>query len=113
MNRLIETLKIKRQTTYWIWFGRISPILFLFGAFTLYEIFNTEIPLLFYASWAIFITVSLIWWGWVLKIILEFIKFFQEVSHSVNDIQSDVKEVQKNVKELTQSNPKQRTRQSK
>lgn len=113
MNRLIETLKIKKQTTYWIWFGRISPLLFLFGAFTLYEIFHTEIPILFYASWAIFITVSLVWWGWVLKIILEFIKFFQEVSHSVDDIRMDVKEVQKSVKDLGQSETKKKTRQSK
>jgi hypothetical protein len=100
MNRHIKTDKIKKQTTYWLWFGRASPILFLIGSFSLFEIFNTEVPFIFYSSWIVFVTISLIWWAWVLRTILEFIKFFQEVSHSVEDIKDNIKEVQQSVTTL-------------
>lgn len=80
--------------------GRISPLFFLVGAFLLYEIVHTDIPFIFYASWVIFITVSLIWWGWVLKIILDFIKFFSEVNVVVLEIKQDVGQVQKDIKSL-------------
>jgi hypothetical protein len=97
MNRHIKTDKIKKQTTYWLWFGRVSPLLFLIGSFSLFEIFNTQIPFIFYSSWIIFVTISLIWWAWVLRTILEFIKFFQEVSHSVEDIKDNIIEVQQSI----------------
>ena len=85
----------------WLWFGRISPLLFLTGAFVFYEIVHTDIPLIFYASWAGFIAVSLIWWGWVLKIILDFITFFEDVNSMVIEIKEDVAEVCDEVKKLT------------
>jgi hypothetical protein len=97
MNRHIKTDKIKKQTTYWLWFGRVSPLLFLIGSFSLFEIFNTQVPFIFYSSWIIFVTISLIWWAWVLRTILEFIKFFQEVSHSVEDIKVNIIEVQQSI----------------
>jgi hypothetical protein len=97
MNRHIKTDKIKKQTTYWLWFGRVSPLLFLIGSFSLFEIFNTQVPFIFYSSWIIFVTISLIWWAWVLRTILEFIKFFQEVSHSVEDIKDNIIEVQQSI----------------
>jgi len=97
MNRHIKTDKIKKQTTYWLWFGRVSPLLFLIGSFSLFEIFNTQIPFIFYSSWIIFVTISLIWWAWVLRTILEFIKFFQEVSHSVEKIKDNIIEVQQSI----------------
>lgn len=97
MNRHIKTDKIKKQTTYWLWFGRVSPLLFLIGSFSLFEIFNTQVPFIFYSSWIIFVTISLIWWAWVLRTILEFINFFQEVSHSVEDIKDNIIEVQQSI----------------
>lgn len=66
----------------------------------LYEIVHTDIPFIFYASWVIFITVSLVWWGWVLKIILDFIKFFADVNVIVLEIKDEVVKVQKDVKDL-------------
>ena len=83
-----------------MWWGRISPLFFLLGAFMLYEIVHTDIPFIFYASWVIFITVSLVWWGWVLKIILDFIKFFADVNVIVLEIKDEVVKVQKDVKDL-------------
>lgn len=100
MERLAKIIQAKTQTKYWLWWGRLSPILFLIGAFGLYEIFNTEIPFLFYASWVIFITCSLIWWGWVLKIILEFIQFFSDINQVVMEIKKEVDDVHANIKEL-------------
>lgn len=101
MERLAKLLEAKKQTTYWLWWGRLSPLFFLTGAFGIYEIVNTDIPFLFYASWVIFITVSLIWWGWVLKIILDFIKFFGEINLVVMEIKDHVELVQKDVKLLS------------
>ena len=100
MNRLDVILLAKKQTTLWLWWGRLSPLFFLIGAFGLYEIFNTEIPFLFYASWVVFITVSLIWWGWVLKIILDFIKLFGDLHSTVNVIKTEIDTACKDIKEM-------------
>jgi len=100
-TNLIKLIQAKKQTYYWMWFGRVSPLLFLLGAIGFYEIVHTEIPLIFYMSWAGFLTVSLIWWGWVLKIILDFIEFFSVVESTVNEIKTDVNSVVKEVKALT------------
>jgi len=100
MNRLNTILQAQKQSKIWILWGRVSPLFFLVGAFGFYEIFNTSIPFLFYASWVIFITVSLIWWGWVLKMILDFISLFEELHKSVMDIKSDVDGAYKDIKEL-------------
>jgi hypothetical protein len=100
VDRLVKLLNAKKQTGYWMWWGRISPLFFLLGAFMLYEIVHTDIPFIFYASWVIFITVSLVWWGWVLKIILDFIKFFADVNVIVLEIKDEVVKVQKDVKDL-------------
>jgi len=100
MNMLRAIILAEKQTKMWLWWGRLSPLFFLLGAFGLYEIFNTEIPFLFYASWVIFITVSLIWWGWVLKIILDFINLFGELHVTVKEIKSDVDIACKDIKEL-------------
>jgi hypothetical protein len=102
VNNLIKIVQAKKQTQLWLWFGRISPLLFLIGAIGFYEIIHTDIPFIFYASWVGFITVSLIWWGWVLKIILEFIHFFEEVNHAVNDIKENVNDVCDEVKKLNE-----------
>ncbi len=104
MDRLERILLAKKQTTLWLWWGRLSPLLFTIGAFGLYEIFNTEIPFLFYASWVVFITVSLIWWGWVLKIILDFIKLFGDLHTTVGDIKNEVDTACKEIKKLAPSN---------
>jgi len=100
MNRLNKILQAQKQSKIWIWWGRLSPLFFLVGAFVLYEIFNTSIPFLFYASWVIFITVSLIWWGWVLKMILDFIHLFDDLHKNVMDIKSDVDSAYRDIKEL-------------
>ncbi len=102
MNNLVKIIQAKRQTQAWLWFGRISPLLFLIGAVGFYEIFHTEIPLIFYVSWAGFITVSLIWWGWVLKIILDFIQFFENVNDTVGEIKNEVSTVHTEVKKLSE-----------
>ena len=101
MNNLIKIIQAKKQTTAWLWFGRISPILFLIGAFVFYEIIHTDIPLIFYVSWVIFITISLVWWGWVLKMILDFIHFFEDVNSTVTEIKQDVNLVCDEVKKLS------------
>lgn len=106
MNNLIKILQARKQTQAWLWFGRISPLLFLIGAIGFYEIVHTDIPAIFYISWAGFITVSLIWWGWVLKIILNFINFFEDVNTTVNEIKTDVVQVVKDVKILSDNNRK-------
>ncbi len=103
MNRLNRILQAQKQTRLWIWWGRLSPLFFLVGAFGLYEIFTTSIPFLFYASWVIFITVSLIWWGWVMKIILDFIRLFDELHKGVMDIKSDVDNAYRDIKEINKS----------
>ena len=103
MERLVKILEARKQTGYWLWWGRLSPLFFLVGALGLYEIVHTDIPFLFYASWVIFITVSLIWWGWVLKIILDFISFFAEINIVVMDIKDEVGTVKK---EITKLKPK-------
>ena len=100
MDKLVKLRAIKTRSKYWMWWGRLSPLLFLMGAFFLFEIVHTEIPFIFYASWVIFITVSLIWWGWVIKIILDFTKFFSDVNVIVLEIKDEVKQVQKDVTEL-------------
>jgi hypothetical protein len=103
MNRLNRILQAQKQTKFWIWWGRISPLLFLIGAFGLYEIFHTSVPFLFYTSWVIFITVSLIWWGWVMKIILDFIRLFDDLHKGVLDIKSDVDNAYRDIKEINKS----------
>lgn len=100
MNNLTKILQARKQTQLWLWFGRISPLLFLAGALGFYQIVHTEIPLIFYVSWAGFITVSLIWWGWVLKIILDFIQFFEDVNITVTEIKHEVGTVCDEVKKL-------------
>ena len=103
MNNLTKKIiQAKRQANLWIWFGRVSPFLFLIGAVGFYEIVHTDIPFIFYISWVGFITVSLIWWGWALKIILEFIHFFETVNSSVSEIQANVNEVCDEVKKLNE-----------
>jgi len=104
MNRLNTILQAQKQSKIWIWWGRLSPLFFLIGAFGLYEIVNTSIPFLFYASWVIFITVSLIWWGWVLKMILDFIHLFEDLHNNVMDIKNEVDGAYRDIKELNNSN---------
>jgi hypothetical protein len=89
-----------------MWFGRVSPLLFLVGAIGLFEIIHTDVQFIFYASWVGFITVSLIWWGWVLRIILDFIEFFGTVEITVNEIKQDITQVVKDVKVLSETNLK-------
>jgi len=103
MNRLNKILLAQKQTKLWIWWGRLSPLFFLIGAVGLYEIFNTSIPFLFYTSWVIFITVSLIWWGWVMKIILDFIKLFDDLHKGVMEIKTDVDSAYRDIKEINKS----------
>lgn len=100
MNNLIKILQARKQTQAWLWFGRISPLMFLLGAVGFYEIVHTDIPVIFYISWVGFITVSLIWWGWVLKIILDFIQFFEDVNITVTCIKDEVSLVHQEVKDL-------------
>jgi hypothetical protein len=100
MNKLYKILQARKQTNLWLWFGRISPLLFLIGAVGFYEIVHTDIPFIFYASWVGFITVSLIWWGWVLKIILDFIQFFEDVNSVVIELKEDVSVVCEEVKKI-------------
>lgn len=104
MNNLYKIIQARKQTQAWLWFGRISPLLFLAGAIGFYEIVHTDIPIIFYISWAGFITVSLIWWGWVLKIILDFINFFEDVNMTVTEIKQDVGTVVDEVKKLSEGN---------
>lgn len=100
MNRIDIILAAEKQSKLWLWWGRLSPLIFMIGAFGLYEAFNTKIPFLFYASWVIFITCSLIWWGWVLKIILDFIKLFGDLHLSVISIKDDVDRACQDIKAL-------------
>lgn len=102
----LRLLQAKKQTTMWMWFGRISPLLFFIGAVGFYEIVNSSIPFIFYASWVAFITVALIWWGWVLKIILDFIHIFEDVNQSVADIKTEVTDVCDELKKLTNKEQK-------
>jgi hypothetical protein len=106
MNRLKTILIAKKQSQLWLWFGRTSPILFLLGALGFYEIVHTSIPAIFYLSWVGFITISLIWWAWVLKIIIEFIHFFEDVNKAVSEIQTDVNEVCGEIKKLNEERRK-------
>lgn len=104
MSRLDVILLAEKQSRLWLWWGRLSPLFFMVGAFGLFEIFHTDIPFLFYASWVIFITCSLIWWGWVLKIILNFIQLFGDLHMSVVEIKNDVDNVCREIKELNNQN---------
>ena len=100
MGKIEVILLAEKQSKLWLWWGRLSPLIFLVGALGLYEIVNTSIPFLFYASWVIFITCSLIWWGWVLKIILDFIKLFGELHNGVVAIKNDVDRACQDIKNL-------------
>ena len=71
--------KINWHINLWIWYGRLSPILFLIGAFALYQILNTNIPIIFFSAWAIFIATGLIWWAWVIKVLLDMVNMFQDI----------------------------------
>jgi len=84
----------------WLWYGRLSPILFLIGAFALYEIINTDIPLIFYTAWTLFVATGIIWWAWVIKVLLDMVNLFIQVSDHVESIQQTIKEVKEDVKSL-------------
>jgi hypothetical protein len=92
--------KINWHINLWIWYGRLSPILFLIGAFALYEILNTDIPIIFFSAWAIFIATGIIWWGWVIKVLLDMVNMFHDVSEHVEYIKNSLKEVKEDIKFL-------------
>jgi hypothetical protein len=92
--------QINWHITLWLWYGRLSPILFLIGAFALYEIINTDIPLIFYAAWTLFVMTGIIWWAWVIKVLLDMVNLFIQVSEHVESIQQTIKEVKEDVKSL-------------
>jgi hypothetical protein len=82
----------------WLWYGRLSPVLFIIGAVALYQILNTSIPLIFYAAWIIFVATGIVWWGWVIKVLLDMVNLFIQVSEHVESIQNTIKEVKEDVK---------------
>jgi len=92
--------KINWHINLWIWYGRLSPILFLIGAFALYQILNTDIPIIFFSAWAIFIATGIIWWGWVIKVLLDMVNMFHDVSEHVEYIKNSLKEVKEDIKFL-------------
>jgi len=92
--------KINWHINLWIWYGRLSPILFLIGAFALYQILNTDIPIIFFSAWAIFIATGIIWWAWVIKVLLDMVNLFIQVSEHVESIQNTIKEVKEDIKFL-------------
>jgi len=85
--------KITSQITAWLKFAIVSPVLFLIGSISLYTIFHTEIPIVFYFSWALFISVSMGWWFWLIKTIIDMIEIFNEILKIVKEIKNEVNEV--------------------
>ena len=92
--------KINWHINLWIWYGRLSPILFLIGAFALYQILNTDVPLIFFSAWTIFVATGIVWWGWVIKVLLDMVNMFHDVSEHVEHIKNSIKEVKEDIKFL-------------
>jgi len=92
--------KINWHLNLWIWYGRLSPILFLIGAFALYQILNTDVPFIFFTAWTIFVATGIVWWAWVIKVLLDMVSMFHDVSEHVQHIQNSLKEVKEDIKFL-------------
>ena len=92
--------KISKQTKLWLWYGRLSPLFFLVAAVAMYQIVYTTVPFMLYASWVIFISTSIVWWGWVIKVIMEIVNMFSTVLHLLKELKVDIKDVQAEIKKL-------------
>jgi cobalamin biosynthesis protein CobD/CbiB len=92
--------KINWHLNLWIWYGRLSPILFLIGAFALYQILNTDVPFIFFTAWTIFVATGIVWWSWVIKVLLDMVSMFHDISEHVQHIQNSLKEVKEDIKFL-------------
>jgi len=85
--------KIAIQISRWLKFVFISPILFLISSLTLYNIFHTTVPFVFYFNWILFISASFAWWIWLIKVITDMIKIFNMVLEVIQEIKKDIHEV--------------------
>jgi hypothetical protein len=92
--------QLQKQSRLWLWYGRLTPLFFLIGTTALYYIYNTTIPLYFYAAWATFIITGFIWWAWVIKVIVDLIHLFHDIHGYIGHIQESIKEVKEDVKFL-------------
>jgi chromate transport protein ChrA len=92
--------KIKKQAKLWLLFGCISPIMFLLIAIAYYGISNSTIPSILYTSWVVFITISLIWWAWVIKVVHDMAKMMDNVFELVNNVQHEVAVIHDDMKNL-------------
>lgn len=89
--------KIASQADKWIWFSRISPVLLLMIASTVYGINYATSPVLLYISWCIFFFTCIVWWLWVIKAIHEMTELFAVVFQLVQRIQHDLNGVRKDL----------------
>ena len=95
--------KIRQQSQWWLWYGRLSPVFFLVGSAALFEIFNARTDMVLYASWCVFITTSLTWWGWVIKVIIEMTNMFSIVLKLMGELKKDIHGVHTDIKNLDDS----------
>lgn len=95
--------KIEKQSKTWIWYGKLSPLLFVFTALGVYGIEHTAIPFILYGSWVLLITTSVIWWFWVIKVITEMTLMFKHVIELVQSIKIEIADVHKEIKNLDNS----------
>ena len=84
----------------WLLFGWVSPIMFLMAATAYYGIGNADVPYIFYTSWICFITISLIWWCWIIKVVHDMARMMSIVFELVKDVQHEVVVVHDDIKNL-------------
>jgi len=92
--------KILSQTDAWMWYGRISPLLFVLAAVGLYGIEHTVVPFILYGSWILLVLSSFIWWFWVIKVITEMTLMFKTVLDLVETIKEEIKDVHEEIKNI-------------
>lgn len=98
---MIDRLEqIKNQTKLWIWYGRLSPIFFLLGSAAVFVIFNARTDIVLYASWCVFLTSALIWWGWVIKVVMEMTRMFGTMIKIIAELRTDIKDVHTDLKKF-------------
>ena len=89
--------KIGKQTKIWLWFGKISPVLFFISVISLYTVDHTTVPFVFYTGWTVFILTSVVWWVWVIKTINEMVKLYETTFGLLDDIKDEIIDVREDL----------------